>query len=113
MPSVRELVHSKIEPSTKSVCESGLIRLNFDDNMLGSSNVDLLTYLRNDTADLEEFKLNLNEEELDAEDQKLHITSTAPDYNSLYLNPNYYDVQKLLINEKGEDKYHLLRKKKN
>jgi len=68
MPSVKELLNSKIQPSTKNVCESGFVRLNFDDTMLGSSNFDLLTHLRNDMADLEEFKLNLNEEELDVED---------------------------------------------
>ena len=36
--------------------------------MLGSSNNDLLAHLREDLTDLEEFKLNLNEEELDVED---------------------------------------------
>jgi hypothetical protein len=36
--------------------------------MLGSSNSDFLTHLRGDLTDLEEFKLNLNEEELDVED---------------------------------------------
>ena len=68
MPKVRDLVLKKSEPSSKSVCESGFIRLNFDDNMLGSSSNDLLAHLREDLTDLEEFKLNLNEEELDVED---------------------------------------------
>lgn len=31
----------------------------------------------------------------------------------MFLNPSFYDVQKLLVNEKGDERYNELRKKKN
>lgn len=39
------------------------------------------------------------------DESKLQTSASSPDHNTLFLNPSYYDVQKLLINEKGDDKY--------
>jgi flagellar biosynthesis regulator FlbT len=71
--------------------------------------------LRDDEKDFVEFGYSLNEEEVEYEDElsKLQTQVSSPDHNTMFLNPSYYDVQKLLINEKGDERYNELRRKKN
>jgi len=46
--------------------------------------------MKQDIADLEEFKFELNPEEID-------MQSTQATYNALFSNSVFYDVQKLII----------------
>lgn len=66
--------------------------------------------LKEDNRDLEEFKLQLNPEELDYA-MSISQNGETPG-NSFFLNQNFYDVQKLIRQEKGEDKYDELKRKK-
>jgi len=99
MPSLHELLLSTKHVSTQRICNAGLVRLNRDDTL--QSTEDLYRTLQEDQADFEEFKLMLNQEEL-LYDMTPQAEASG---NTLYLDPDFYDVQKLILHERGEDKY--------
>ena len=66
--------------------------------------------LKEDDRDLEEFKLQINPDEIDYA-MSISQNGETPG-NSFFLNQNFYDVQKLIRQEKGEDKYDELKRKK-
>ena len=70
-----------------------------DDTLQSSTNI--FETLQSDHADFEEIKLSLNLEEFEYE----MTTQVEASGNSMYLDPEFYDVQKLILNERGEDKY--------
>jgi len=91
--------------SSEKICEKGIIRLNCDTVVTQLPAEGWLSFMKQDTADLEEFKFELNPEEIDLE-------STQNTHNALFSNSVFYDVQKLMIQEKGEDKYYAIYNKK-
>jgi hypothetical protein len=105
MPSLHELLRTPKNVNSKRICKAGLIRLNKDDALQSSQ--DLYKTLHEDQADFEEFKLMLNQEEL-LYDMTPQAEASG---NTLYLDPDFYDVQKLILHERGEDKYNKDKKK--
>lgn len=91
--------------SSEKICEQGTIRLNGDTTVTQLPTEGWLNFMKQDTADLEEFKFELNPEEID-------MQSTQATHNALFSNSVFYDVQKLIIQEKGEDKYYAVFNKK-
>ena len=104
MPRAIDLLLEK-HTSSEKICEVGAIRLNSDTTITQMPAEGWLNFMKQDTADLEEFKFELNPEEIDLE-------ATQTTHNALFSNSVFYDVQKLLIQEKGEDKYYPVFNKK-
>lgn len=92
MPILKDLKrHSK----TYGTVEKGMVRLNFENEEID------VQFLKKDKADFSELRDDLNTEELEFEDDE-RASRLA---NKMYLDHQYYDIQKLLKNEMGEDKY--------
>lgn len=69
------------------------MRPNCDEVILESNEQNWFKRLQNDDSDLAEFRNELNDEEIEYGDESKQQTQvTAPDSNSLFLNPDYYDV---------------------
>ena len=104
MPRAIDLLLEK-PTSSEKICEVSTIRLNGDSTITQMPAEGWLNFMKQDTADLEEFKFELNPEEID-------LAETQTTHNALFSNSVYYDVQKLMIQEKGEDKYYPIYNKK-
>jgi hypothetical protein len=104
MPRAIDLLLEK-PTSSEKICEVNTIRLNGDSTITQMPAEGWLNFMKQDTADLEEFKFELNPEDID-------LVETQTTQNALFSNSVYYDVQKLMIQEKGEDKYYPVYNKK-
>jgi hypothetical protein len=69
MPKLNDLKLNRCPPNSSAVALAGVIRVNHDDLMLGSNEQNWLKRFQNDNTDFVEFKINLNEEELEYGDE--------------------------------------------
>ena len=94
MPRLKDLKNSRFPPTTQNIAVAGLVRLNPDDVIRSSNEMNWLKILQNDDKDFEEFKYSLNDEEVEYEDElsKLQTQANSPDHNTMFLNPSFYDV---------------------
>lgn len=68
MPKLKDLKINR-PTSSQNIALSGIIRPNFDDVILGSDEQNWFKRLQNDDADLTEFKIELNDEEIEYGDE--------------------------------------------
>ena len=125
MPSLLDVRRSAIEAPLETqgfggrntnfapgICLNGLLRMNDDATTLGNEETTWTQRMRDDEDDFAEFRMMYNDEE-DGEDltpQQQHLLATLD--NPMLALPAYYEVQRLLIQEKGDDRYNELYRKK-
>ena len=94
MPQLKDLKNTRYIPTSQIIAVAGIVRLNPDDVIRNSNEMNWHKCLQDDEKDFEEFKYSLNEEEMEYEDEisKLQTQANSPDHNTMFLNPSYYDV---------------------
>ncbi len=94
MPQLKDLKNSRYLPNSQIIAVTGIVRLNSDDVIRNSNEMNWHKCLKEDEKDFEEFKYSLNDEEVEYEDEisKLQTQANSPDHNTMFLNPSYYDV---------------------
>lgn len=125
MPSMLDLKRSAVEAPLQTqgfggrntqfapgLCLHGLLRMNEDSTTQGNEETTWSQRMRDDEEDFTEFRTLFNEEEEgdDLTPQQLQQLTSLD--NPMLALPAYYDVQRLLIQEKGDDRYNELHRKK-